>query len=465
MLKNTLRALLLEDEPIFSEMIRIALRTEAEVTHVSSLKEARELYRNQSFDLFILDKHLSDGLGVELIPEIRTLQPASAILIVTSDPTLESIAHAIESGATDYLVKSPTLTTEIIGRVRIARGRLELEKRLERVENLIDQVIAPKLIGESPEMRESRELIRVFGPTRVNVLITGETGTGKELVARALHEAHSDKSRPFVIVNCGAIPATLVESELFGHVKGAFTGATTDRMGKIESAHGGDLYLDEVGELPLDVQVRLLRALQEGEIYRVGSNQRRSVQFRIISATNRDLGREVEAKRFREDLYFRIKGAEIELAPLRDRRSDVPALASHFVNLASSGRVQIATDALDAIADENWPGNIRELKSRIDIALAIVASRQDRFLRKTDFEFGTKKRSTSLSPNVRSSSEDLPMNAETYNETLRGLEKKLLEQALGENQGDVGVTAHQIGLSTPTLYRKIRDLGVRKPTL
>ncbi|MBU6374601.1 MAG: sigma-54 dependent transcriptional regulator [Bdellovibrionales bacterium] len=459
-----IKTLLIEDDAIFRTAVEKATSHILDLSFASSVREAKILAKVRCFDLVLLDKKLPDGIGIDLIPELKMANPHCVVLVLTSDPTDESIVEALDLGASDYLVKTPHIQQDLLGRILVARGRLAIEQRCRNAERLADDFFSSELVGKSNALIEIREEIETFGPSQVNVLITGETGTGKELIAKALHLANGDRTRPFITLNCAAFQETLIESELFGHTKGSFTGAATDKVGKVELANGGDLFLDEIGELPLDVQSKLLRVLQDGEYYRVGSNEKRHSKFRVISATNRDLRNRVSEGEFREDLLFRINSAEIFTSPLRDRPEDIPDIASHLLHKIGGARYFFAKDALEQLCKEKWNGNVRELKNRIERAHAL-ASRSDRTKillsdvapdsrrRPQDYESGFR-------PGLKTSISYITPTG--YKQAIAKGERDFLIFALNTFNNDVLRTAESLGMSKSALYRRLDKLEISR---
>jgi transcriptional regulator with GAF, ATPase, and Fis domain len=312
------------------------------------------------------------------------------------------------------------------------------------------------LVGESGEIRQVAHLIRMVGPRRATVLITGETGSGKEVAARALHLAGPRRRSSFVSVNCAALPENLLESELFGHVRGAFTGAIQSRIGRFEQAHGGTLFLDEIGDLPLDLQSKLLRVLQEREFQRLGSSETVKVDVRVVAATNCDLERRIDEGRFREDLYYRLNVVPIPMPPLRRRRSDIPLLAAHFVEKICRseglGLKRLAADALERLASYGWPGNVRQLENAVEKAVALSGERI--VLDAQDFPLG---RGRAAAPPI-DTVVPLPDGGMNYEETLAGIERSILAQALEKTGGNKKAAAAMLGLKRTTLCAKVRSL-------
>ncbi len=463
-------ALLLEDDEIFIEKIQRALWNSLKFSVVRTVRETREKVRNGRFDIILLDKRLPDGLGTSLIPEIKMLMPHAVILVLTADKLDETLVDDLAAGASDYLHKTETISSDLMGRIMVALGRLKLEKRCQKAETVASQLLQPNLVGRSNVIQELRTLIQTFAKSPVSILVTGETGTGKELVARALNLSCADSTRAFIALNCGAIPQNLLESELFGHTKGAFSGAIADKPGKIELANGGDLFLDEIGELAPDLQVKLLRVLETGEFSRVGCNTVRFSKFRIISATHRSLGDMVVQEKFREDLMFRINGMSIFTAPLRDRREDISDLITHFLQIQEGPRFSISTEAITYLTNQPWPGNARELKSRIDCGIAFAKARESTELGLKDlsaqknFQNNSKNNlmarnnlSAQNFPGLRTGFQFIEQEYQRY---LEETEKQYLLAALASYDWDLMQVSHRLGLHLSTLYRRMGQLDI-----
>jgi DNA-binding NtrC family response regulator len=369
------RVLVVDDEPGVRESLRMCLRDACEVDVAASVDEALASVREDPPDLVLLDLVMPGRSGFELLAELGSRPGAPAVVVLTGTTTVSTAVDAMKQGAADYLTK-PFEVDALRIKVRQLLERRALERE---VEDLRAQVEARdrvgELLGRSEAMHEVFRTIRRVAASRVTVLIRGESGTGKELAARAIHELGPRRSGPFVAVNCAGIPDALIESELFGHERGAFTDARERRIGRFEAASGGTLFLDEIGELAAPVQAKLLRALQERRIDRIGGQASVEIDARVVTATNRDLEKEVEAGRFRADLFYRIHVVALELPPLRERREDVRLLAHQFLERARAeagrGPKRIAPRALAALERFPWPGNVRELANAIERAVAL----------------------------------------------------------------------------------------------
>ena len=371
--------LIVDDERSMREFLGIYLRREGyRIEAASGGNEAIASIKARAFDVIITDLRMPDADGLTILAEAKRTRPDTEVIVVTAFSTTETAIAAMKAGAHDYLTKP--FKIDEVGLV-VARA---MEKRRLARENvaLRDEIKGryklARLLGKSPAMERVFDLLRKVASTRTSVLLIGESGTGKELAARALHELSPRTDHSFVAVNCGAIPEPLLESEMFGHVKGAFTGASVDKMGIFEAAHNGTLLLDEIAELPLAMQVKLLRVLQERKVKPVGGLGEREVDVRIVAATNRDLEAEVEKATFRQDLYYRLNVIQIRLPPLRERREDLPLLVDHFIRKFSAehGRnvVGAAPEVMSALMAYHFPGNVRELENMIERAVTLATS-------------------------------------------------------------------------------------------
>ena len=369
--------LIVDDERSMREFLGIYLkRSGHRVEAAANADAARKAMAAREFDVVITDLKMPDGSGLEVLAESKHLHPDTQVVVVTAFATAETAIAAMKAGAYDYLTKP--FKVDEVGLV-VERA---LERRVLQRQNVVlrDEIKGryklERLIGKSPPMQRMFEVIRKIAPARTSVLLIGESGTGKELAARALHELSGRDADVFIAVNCGAIPETLIESEFFGHVKGAFTGANSDRSGLFEAAHGGTIFLDEIGELPVPMQVKLLRVLQERKVKQVGGSQEKEVDVRVVAATNRDLEAEVEKGTFRQDLFYRLNVIQLRLPPLRERREDIPILVDHFVRKfgAEHGRKisGVDPDAMYALVNHSFPGNVRELENLIERAVTLA---------------------------------------------------------------------------------------------
>jgi len=445
------RILVVDDDKASCELLREIFAAQGwEAESAQTPEAALALAAREKFDLVVSDINLEATLsGLDIL---RELHDACPVILVTGFGTLEAAVEASREGAWDFISK-PFKVGEVVAAVRRALER-ERAPEVEGAGAEAPEKPSPRherarLVGRAPSMIELYKEIARVAPSRSTVLIVGESGTGKELVARSIHKHSPRASRPFVPVNCGAFTETLLESELFGYVRGSFTGAAADRKGLWEEAEGGTLFLDEVGETSQAMQVKLLRALQEGEIRRVGSTRPVIVDARVVSATNRDLEREVKAGRFREDLFYRLSVVCLRVPPLRERRSDIPLLAERFLRAASEnagrGRLRISEGALNRLVAYDWPGNVRELESAVEYAaLHARGSEVAAEDLPPKLQSAEVRQAASRSP-LAALYEDLP--------PLDELERRYLQHVLEATGGNRTRTAEILGIDRRTLYR------------
>jgi two-component system, NtrC family, response regulator PilR len=376
------RMLIVDDERSICELLEITFRKEGHRVEVASNGEtAKRRLEGQLYDIVISDIRMPDMTGVDLLRYSKEISPGSVFILITGVPTLGTAIDAVNFGADRYVIKGDKLLDELRPAVQQVTENLRLKKEAGILRREIRRLTGlDHIIGTSASMRAIFELIQTVAPQSSRVLITGESGTGKELVARAIHENSTRSKEPFVAINCGAFPETLLESELFGYVKGAFTGANENREGLFQAADNGTLFMDEIGNMSLTMQVRLYRVLQEGKVRPVGSTEESDVDVRVITATNKDLTKEIAEGRFREDLFYRLNVIPIHLPPLRDRREDVPLLARHFLehfrNATGKNIEGIEPKAMERLEAYDWPGNVRELENTIERAVALESSKR-----------------------------------------------------------------------------------------
>jgi DNA-binding NtrC family response regulator len=459
-----MRILFADDETSIQELMRIELpRLGHEATVCPDGRTALAALDKTSYDCVIVDLDMPGVGGMDVISRVRGISPDTETVIITGKSSLETAISAVRQGVFDYLTKPCKLAEiqAVLERVRTKRAltaRLRaLERRVRRAEG------AGSLVGDSSALEQVRRLITRVAGSEAAVLIRGETGTGKELVARAIHEGSRRAAGPLVAVNCGALPEHLVESELFGHRKGAFTGADEHRAGLFEVADGGTLFLDEIGELPKPLQARLLRALESGEIRRVGDNHAITVDVRVVCATHRPIEEMVAREEFREDLLFRINTFEIVVPPLRDRRSDIPGLVEHFVRHARPQTPPHATIAEPAVfellATHHWPGNVRELANVIEHAL-VLCDELPLAVCHLPARLGPRTQAARVEPGVAvipTAPSSQPPNVRRP-VSLRELEMQAIVEGLERNQGNKVRTAEELGISLKTLYNKLHQL-------
>jgi DNA-binding NtrC family response regulator len=442
--------LVVDDQAPIRESMVITFRREGyAVESAESGEQALELLFRKPFDLVVTDMRLTGMSGMEVLTRSKELFPDTEIVVMTAYGTIEGAVEAIKSGAYDYLTK-PFQPEEL---TLVAERALERKGLAQRVRLLEEEVRGQNpfegIVCASAPMNDVLKMVDQVARLDSTVLITGESGTGKELVARALHKLSPRKDKPLVIVNCGAIPENLQESELFGHTKGSFTGAYADKRGLFDEAHGGTAFLDEVGELSPMAQVKMLRFLQNGEVRRVGTTTSRNLDVRIIAATNRNLEKSVEDGTFREDLFYRLNVIPIQLPALRERREDIPPLAQHFIRRIATrmGKSQppaISPRAMERLLKQSWRGNVRELENIIERAAALD---RDGILGTDDLPFGEPERS-----------EDRIIDqARRGSLSLAELEKEYILEVLTECTGSRKNTARRLGITTATLWRKLKQ--------
>ena len=369
--------LVVDDERSICELLEISFRKEGhKVDTASSGEAAQRRLASQIYDIVVSDIRMPDMDGVELLRYCHELSPATKFVLITGVPTLDTAIDAVNFGADRYVIKGDRLLDELRPAVQQLAEALDLKKEAGYLRRELRRVTGlDHIIGTSPKMKAIFELIENIAPQNSRVLITGESGTGKELVARAIHEHSTRAKNPFITINCGAFPETLLESELFGYLKGAFTGATENRRGLFQAAHGGTLFMDEIGNMSVTMQVKLYRVLQEGKVRPVGSTEESDVDVRVIAATNKNLEEEITAGRFREDLFYRLSVIPIHLPPLRERREDIPLLTREFLErFAKSMNKKVESidaEAMRRLEVYDWPGNVRELENTIERAVAL----------------------------------------------------------------------------------------------
>ncbi|TCK72142.1 sigma-54-dependent transcriptional regulator [Acidipila rosea] len=448
-----------EDQAMRSACCEIAVRTGFAAQAVATLEAAREALRSHTVDIMLLDLKGAASAGLELLDEAKRLQPETAIIIMTAFATVTSAVEAMRTGASDYLTKPFALDELAAVLERAAERRtIDLASRKLR-ERLRSQQGLGNIIGRSPEMDRVYRILSKVSQTSHPVLILGESGTGKELIAKTIHASGPYASRPFLPVDCGSLVPTLMESELFGYVKGAFTGANRAKDGLLAAAEDGTIFLDEIGELPLDLQAKLLRALQEKEIRPVGATHRIPIRCRILAATNRDLVAMVEQGRFRKDLYYRLNVVNVRLPALRDRKEDIPLLAAHFLKKNGPEYKKDFTlddEALRLVNLYPWPGNIRELENAITAGCSTTSGAR---LQVSDLpsplqNFWMHARHHVIRPASDGIASDLPVT------TLAELEKKTILTTIDQLRGDKLMAAKLLGIGKTTLYRKLKEYGI-----
>jgi DNA-binding NtrC family response regulator len=451
--------LIVEDDEEFRGMAaQFFVRKGHHVAEAASGQDALQQLQRRRFDVAILDMNLPGITGLELLERIREQNIDTEIVVLTGKASVENAVEAMKKGACDYLSK-PFPLAELEQRCLFAAQRSLLRRDNEQYQELLRREhVRPRIVGESPPWREVLRLISRIAPTDKAVLIEGESGTGKELVARAIQEQSPRFGRPFVTINCAALPESLVESELFGHEKGAFTGASQRRTGLFEVAHGGTLFIDEIGELVPALQPKLLRVLEDGSLRRIGSHQERRVNVRIIAATNRDLQAEVAAGRFREDLYYRLNVMSLRLPPLRERIDDVPLLARHFIG----PHWELEPDVLPALCAYHWPGNVRQLINTLERAMVLadegVLSLDD-FPREIVQANSGRSVSQSNAAPAQAGQVGSPTSAGPTDE-LSEIERAHILAVLQRERGNKARAARALGIHRRKLYRLLERLGI-----
>ncbi len=451
--KNTnenIRILIVDDE--FSVRHSLTAWFEDEgytVDAASSGNEALEKLAENRWDIFFLDLKMPGMSGLELQKKIKDIQPDSTIIIITAFASVESAVEAMQTGAYDYLSKPfdpdylGLMVRNIIERKRLKEEAASLKKTID------DVYTSREIIGESSGIKKILEDITAVADTDSTVLIRGESGTGKELAARAIHANSQRRYGPIVTINCGALPESILESELFGHEKGAFTGAQYARKGKFEMADGGTIFLDEIGNISPKIQMELLRVLEDKKFFRLGGNKEIKADFRTIVATNKDLEVAMERDEFRSDLFYRINVFDIELPPLRDRRSDIPLLANHFFKTFTSQMNKtiesISDSAMKVLVDYDWPGNVRELENAIERAVVVCRTSE---ISPLDFGF------LNITPGV---------NGAPEGESLEALQMRHINKILDQTGWNISKAASILKIDRVTLYNKIKKYGFKKP--
>ncbi len=447
---DAFRILVVDDEPAQRELVAGFLRKQGfDVVEADGGRAALTRFQQEPFDLVLTDQRMEHLSGLDLLRAVRAMTPEAGVIVMTAYGTIETAVAAIQAGASDYLTKPLNLDT-LLHRIHAVRERQRLvTENRELREALAERHRVEGVIGESGAMQEVLSMVRRAAASDATVLVRGESGTGKELIARALHHASPRAVGPLVKVNCAALPESLLESELFGHEKGAFTGAVATRKGRFELADGGTLFLDEIGDLPLHLQVKLLRVLQEREFERVGSSRPIAVNVRLVAATHRPLETLVREGRFRDDLYYRINVVTITLPPLRERREDLPLLIEHFLRTfaARNGKTirGLTRDARETLLRYDYPGNVRELENLIE--RAVVLTRDDAI-------------SLADIPLTLHEPAAEPAAPVTLTAAVEGLERRMIRDALDRAGGVQTRAADLLGVSERVLRYKLRKYGL-----
>jgi DNA-binding NtrC family response regulator len=446
--------LVVDDEKDICKALNFILSKEGyAVKEAYNGEMAIDLIKQENFDIVMTDIKMEKKDGFEVLRETQKISPVTAVIMMTSFGSVGSAVEAMKAGATDYITK-PFINDEIRLTVKriIGNKDLEMENQILRQELSQRPAAFSAIIGKSDAMVKIFAIMEKVIPSKTNILITGESGTGKGLVAQAIHESGPRKDKPFISINCGAIPENLLESELFGHKKGSFTSANEDKKGLITMANGGTLFLDEIGEMPLALQVKLLHVIQTRELTPVGDTRVINVDVRVIAATNADLALRVKEGRFREDLYYRLNVIEIKMPPLRERRDDIAVLIKHYMAIfakeAGKNIKDIDYEAMQAMLAYDWPGNIRELGNTIERAVVLADSDTV-----TIHDLADKFRTLDL--------EGVPTSS--LRQALDSYEREYIKRSLAEHKGNKETTAEALGVDLATLYRKLKKLRVDQP--
>lgn len=450
MSESTKYILAVDDEPSMLRLLEISLRQAGyQALTAKDGREALELIRTHNVDCVVTDLHMPRMDGLQLLKEIRQTDIELPVIIVTAQGEIKSAIDAMKNGASDYILRPFDLEElELAIKRALSFSRLVVENQFLRDEKSVDI----GMVGHSPVMQQLQQTIRQVAPEKATVLVAGETGTGKELVARAIHAGSPRSSGLFVAVNCAAIPHEMLESELFGHEKGAFTGAIKERIGKFELADGGTLFLDEITEMPMQLQAKLLRALQENVIERVGGNHPISVDIRVIAATNRNPRDAIKEAKLREDLYYRLNVFRIDLPALKERKTDIEALAKHFL---AKRHVDISSAAVNALIHYDWPGNVRELENVLERA-AIISGNQTIFPQHLPAEMVSENHLAATASAVG----ETASNALALPNAIESLERRLIAEALVVTQGNKSRAAKLLEISERSLWYKLSQYQI-----
>jgi two-component system response regulator HydG len=456
-----IRVLIVDDDEAHAQAVAESLRRiGCDCTVAVSGKRGVSLIESENFDVVVTDMKMDEVDGLEILNHTKEELPDAEVIVVTGHGSIGSAVTAMQHGAYTYLPK-PLDINELRAAVQKASTRVRLIRRNAELSRRLDEKFGFEgVIGTSPQMQRILEILKSVAPTDSTVLIQGESGTGKELVARALHQNSPRKNKPLVAINISSLPGSILESELFGHEQGAFTGAIAKRIGKFEFANGGTLFLDEVGEMPMETQIKLLRVLEDRKITRVGSNEEHDVNVRLVAATNADLQAMVDKKLFRNDLYYRLKVVTIHLPPLRERRSDIPLLMEHF-RKELSGRLKkevsgFSKSARQVLITYDWPGNIRQLRNTVERMIVLDS---DGLLDVDDLpdELAVLARRDGDASGVQAA----PGSDSLIGRALVDVEKYYLQRALELTEGNREEAAQLLGIGERTLYRKIKEYGLK----
>ena len=446
-MKEDARVLVVDDEQMVCLALRNWLEEENYLAHaVEDGPQAIAALREENWDIVLLDLRMPGMDGMEVLKQIKEIAPHTVVIMMTAYASIAGAVQAMKEGAYDYIVKPLDVEQLTLMLKRIVEHQQLITENILLRKRLTEQYEFEDIIGRSEPMQEVFEMIKAVTDTNATVLVTGETGTGKELVARAIHSNSSQRYGPFVATSCGALPETLLESELFGYEKGAFTGADRTKKGRFELANGGTLFLDEVGDISMKTQIKLLRVLQEKSFRRLGGTNSIEVDVRLISATNRDLVAAIEEDSFRSDLYYRLNVVSIHLPPLRERKDDIPLLAAHFMNKYNvefnKKFDRVARKAMDFMMDYHWPGNVRELENVIERAI-VIDQGPEVSVRHLPF------------CNVEMVPTDEP-------QSLQEVERLHIERMLDRNNWNIARTARLLNIDRTTLHKKVKKFGLQR---
>ena len=449
-----------DEESILTSLTSILQDEGYEVTVAKDGTEALRIYTVEPPDLMLLDIWMPEMDGMETLRRVRELVPTAQVMMMSGHGSIETAVKAIKLGAYDYIEK-PLSLENVTLRVKHALDQYRLEQENRTLRTTVQRKF--ELVGQSPVMQQLRRLIETAGPTNSRVLIGGENGTGKELVARAIHQHSARASRPFVAVNCAAIPETLIESELFGHEKGSFTGATSMKRGQFEQADSGTLFLDEIADMSLSTQAKVLRALQEQQFTRVGGTKLLKVDVRVLAASNKDLIKEIEKGTFREDLFYRLNVVPIIVPPLRERREDIPLLIRHFMKVHAEEQglrmKEVSPEAMAVFQQYEWPGNIRELRNLIE-RLMIMAPGPVIDPAQAGHSLQARPISSASQPVASAGNPLLAQSYDSLRDARNAFEKEYIARKLREHHWNISRTAEDLKIERSHLHRKIKLLDV-----
>ncbi len=446
-----MKILLADDERTIAVTLGDALRAGGyPVTVVADGEQAFQSLQDDAFDCVITDIRLPKADGLKVLRKAKELHPSCKVILITAYASVEDAVAAIKDGAEDYIQK-PFFNDDVVARLRRLERLLNLEQENRSLkEELAGRHQFGSIVGKSSRMQAVYDLVKSVAASDVNVLVEGESGTGKELVAEAIHFNSPRRAKPLVKMSCSMFPETLLEDELFGHVRGAFTDARADKPGRFEAAHGGTIFIDDIDDMQFPPQVKLLRVLQEREVQRIGSNQVLKVDVRLVAATKKDLWDLVQVKQFREDLFHRLNVVMVRIPPLRERMEDIPLLASHFIRKCGRGRdFAVTPEVLEALQGYSWPGNVRELEHAIERAIALAG--EDRMLKKEHLLRPLNVPGTDVPPTGKLA---------TLRETVAEAEARHIRSVVAYTQGHRGEAARILGITRKSLWEKMREYGI-----